>query len=422
MGTSSSRCSSGPTRRCGRPSTCSQSCGDGRGRAAPRCSFAPASTAGVRRSPTPATSGSRSTPSPASAPSLMAGRSLSSHTPSTAPRRRACAITAWASTAWRGSRNPKPCIRCGPTACADDSRRCASEIAPRRRRAASLSFPQPEPQGATPMVSQTALRYDEQDWQPRPTLSGAEYTSDGVYDEERERIWWGDWVCIGREEELPNPGDYIVRDLTGESVFVARDERGSLHGFYNVCSHRGTKFLDDEPASGHVRKAFTCPYHGWVYNLQGELIGTPNVQQDELFDRAAYPLYRFPVEEYAGFLFVNLSRDPVRPLREHLAEGAESIMMFDRFRMDELRIGVRLVYEVDANWKILVENYNECLHCPQVHPELVQVIPLFRKGEVWDGETNDGGNQMVAGATSFTATGSSDLPKFPDLLEPDYGM
>jgi Rieske 2Fe-2S family protein len=263
--------------------------------------------------------------------------------------------------------------------------------------------------------------HTEHDWHPRPTLSGDRYTGLDTWETERQKIWWNDWVCVGRSEEVANNGDYIVRDLAGESLVITRSDAG-LTGFYNVCSHRGTKFLDDEPASGHVRKAFTCPYHGWVYNLQGELIGTPNVQQDELFDRAAYPLYRFPVEEYAGFLFVNLSRDPVRPLREHLAEGAESIMTFDRFRMDELRIGVRLVYEVDANWKILVENYNECLHCPQVHPELVQVIPLFRFGEVWDEETRDGGAAMREGMGSFSTTGESTLPKLPGLLPEDHSM
>ena len=81
--------------------------------------------------------------------------------------------------------------------------------------------------------------------------------------------------------------------------------------------------------------------------------------------------------------------------------------MFERFKMDELRIGVRIVYEVEANWKIVVENYNECLHCPQIHPELVQVVPLFRFGEVWDEEIRDDGNRMVDGATSFTRTGGS---------------
>src|SRR4026208_1375526 len=90
--------------------------------------------------------------------------------------------------------------------------------------------------------------------------------------------------------------------------------------------------------------------------------------------------------------------------------------------MGELRLGHRITYDVAANWKIVVENYNECLHCPTIHPELVQVIPLYRKGEVRDGETRDGGNLMLEGATSFTVTGESDLPKFPDLYPEDYGM
>jgi Rieske 2Fe-2S family protein len=265
------------------------------------------------------------------------------------------------------------------------------------------------------------IRYDEAEWRPRPTLGGADYTSLEVYHEERERIWWGEWVCVGRTEQVANPGDYIVRDLAGESVFVTRDADGELHGFYNVCSHRGTKFLDDEPTAGNVRKAFSCPYHGWTYDLRGRLIGTPNVKEGELFDRGDYPLHGFAVESYAGFVFANLSAKP-RPMLSALNEGAESVTMFDRFRMDELRVGVRIVYEVEANWKIIVENYNECLHCPTVHPELVKVIPLFRFGEVWDEVTRDDGNWMRAGATSFSVSGSSELPQLPGLEPDDYRM
>jgi glycine betaine catabolism A len=264
------------------------------------------------------------------------------------------------------------------------------------------------------------IRYDEREWEPRPTLSGHDYTSLDVYDEERERIWWGDWVCFGRGEEVAAPGDYLVRDLAGESVFIVRNGAGELHGFYNVCAHRGTKFLDDD-ARANVRKAFVCPYHAWTYDLNGRLIGTPNVKEDEHFDRSEHPLHGFSVEEYAGFVFVNLSANP-KPLMEALTDGAESITTFERFKMDELRIGVRIVYEVEANWKIVVENYNECLHCPTVHPELVQVVPLFRFGEVWDEETRDDGNWMMDGATSFTKTGRSELPKLPDLQPEDYSM
>jgi glycine betaine catabolism A len=263
------------------------------------------------------------------------------------------------------------------------------------------------------------IRNDQVDWQPRPTLSGRDYASLEVWADEQERIWWGDWVCIGRTEEVASPGDYLVRDLAGESIFVVRNADGELRGFYNVCSHRGTKFLD-EPG-GNARKAFRCPYHAWTFDLNGRLIGTPNVKEDERFDRSAYPLHGFAVDAYAGFLFVNLAENP-RPLMEALTDGAESMTAFERFKMEELRIGHRIVYEVKANWKIVVENYNECLHCPSVHPELVQVVPLFRFGEVWDEAQPDDGNVMVEGATSFTQTGTSKLPKLPGLNPEDYSM
>jgi Rieske 2Fe-2S family protein len=266
------------------------------------------------------------------------------------------------------------------------------------------------------------LRNDREPWRPRPTLGGVDYTSPEVYQQEREKIWWGDWVCAGRTEEVANAGDYIVRDIAGESVLITRDQDGEMHGFYNVCSHRGTKFVDDIEGTGNVRKAFVCPYHAWTYDLAGRLIGTPNVKEDELFDRAAFPLHPVHVDSYAGFLFVNLETEPSRPLLDALTDGAESITVFERFKMDELRIGARIVYEVEANWKIVVENYNECLHCPQIHPELVQVVPLFRFGEVWDEEIRDDGNRMVEGATSFTISGTSELPKLPGLQPEDYEM
>ena len=266
------------------------------------------------------------------------------------------------------------------------------------------------------------LRNDREPWRPRPTLGGSDYTSPEVYQQECEKIWWGDWVCVGRTEEVANAGDYIVRDVAGESVLITKDQDGGLHGFYNVCSHRGTKFVDDIEGTGNVRKAFVCPYHAWTYDLAGRLIGTPNVKEDELFDRSAFPLHPVHVDSYAGFLFVNLETEPSRPLMDALTDGAESITVFERFKMDELRIGARIVYEVEANWKIVVENYNECLHCPQIHPELVQVVPLFRFGEVWDEEIRDDGNRMVEGATSFTISGTSELPKLPGLLPDDYEM
>ena len=255
-------------------------------------------------------------------------------------------------------------------------------------------------------------------WDPRPTLAGTDYTSPAVWDEERERIWFGGWVCLGRAEEIARAGDYIVHDLAGESIFVVRNLAGELRAFYNVCAHRGTRILDEEPACGHLGKAVKCPYHAWSYDFDGRLIGTPNVHEDEAFERANHPLHAVAIEEYAGFVFVSLNADAA-PLLEALTASTEKITDFERYRLGELRVARRLVYEVEANWKILVENFDECLHCPTIHPELVKLVPLYRLGEVWDGEAPDGGNWMRDDASSFTITGTSGLPPLPGLEDAD---
>src|SRR5262249_5055754 len=89
------------------------------------------------------------------------------------------------------------------------------------------------------------VRHGREGWHPRPTLSREDYASETVWADERERVWFGGWVCIGRAEEVPSAGDYLVRDLAGESLFVVRNGAGELRAFYNVCAHRGTKLLDD---------------------------------------------------------------------------------------------------------------------------------------------------------------------------------
>jgi Rieske 2Fe-2S family protein len=256
------------------------------------------------------------------------------------------------------------------------------------------------------------LQPAEHDWRPRPTLTGRDHTSLEVWDEERERIWWGDWVAFGRSEEVAASGDYVVRDVAGESVFVVRNAEGRVNGFYNVCSHRGTKFLDDDDR-GNRRKAFTCPYHAWTYDLDGRLIGTPNVQENELFDRSSYPLHPVAVDEYAGFVFVNLADRP-RPLMESLTQGTESMTAFERFAMQDLRIGVRIVYEVEANWKVILENYNECYHCDPVHPELCRLVPAFKQrgGSELDWER---GIPHREGAWTFTETGTTNRRPFDGL-------
>ena len=250
------------------------------------------------------------------------------------------------------------------------------------------------------------------------TLPGHYYTDTAIFEIEQAKIFESTWFCVARADDVAKPGQFRSARVGRESVLVVRGRDNSIRAFLNVCRHRGARLCTEE--SGEVKRVFQCPYHAWTYDLDGRLIGTPNVQENELFDRSSYPLHPVAVDEYAGFVFVNLADRP-RPLMESLTQGTESMTAFERFAMQDLRIGVRIVYEVEANWKIIVENYNECLHCPTVHPELVKVVPLFRFGEVWDDEMRDGGNAMVEGATSFTIEGRSELPTLPGLLPEDLG-
>jgi glycine betaine catabolism A len=247
------------------------------------------------------------------------------------------------------------------------------------------------------------------------TLPGRDYHAASVFDVERERIFARSWFYAGRAEGLDGPGDFVQVDVAGESAIVVRTKDGELRGFYNVCRHRGSRLCDE--ASGRMKGAVKCPYHAWAYSFEGRLIGTPNVGKDEI-DRDALGLWPVAVNTWQGFLFVHLDPDPV-PLEDALRDQPDSPLSFARFNLHELRIGHRTVTEVQANWKILIENYNECLHCPTVHPELVAVVPTFRKGEVYDTERRDGGVALVDGGNSFTRTGRSDLPALPGLSAHD---
>ena len=249
-----------------------------------------------------------------------------------------------------------------------------------------------------------------------PSLPGRDYHDPAVYEVERERLFHRAWFCVGREEQVPAPGDYLTRDVAGESVLVTRTKGGELAAFYNVCRHRGS-VLCEEPM-GHTKGAIVCPYHNWTYGMDGELIGTPNVHENDGLDRGAFGLRRVHLDSWDGFVFVNLDQEP-RPLLDQLAIEPDEPLSYERYRTGELRVGARVVYEVEANWKIVVDNFNECLHCPSVHPELTALVPIYRKGIVLDDERSDGGVTLAEGAYTFATDGVSKLPLLPDLEDID---
>jgi Rieske 2Fe-2S family protein len=182
-------------------------------------------------------------------------------------------------------------------------------------------------------------------------------------------------------------------------VIVTRNRDGQLRAFYNVCRHRGAQLCDGP--SGQVDAMFQCPYHAWCYDLDGALVATPKVGEDEV-DRASLGLSVVHVDEWQGFVFVNLSLEQPRPLRNALDGHYDSPLRFEKHQLDRLHLLQVTEAVVEANWKIIVENYNECLHCPIVHPELVSVVPLYRKGMVNDPTRHDGGTLLTAGGTTYS--------------------
>jgi Rieske 2Fe-2S family protein len=194
------------------------------------------------------------------------------------------------------------------------------------------------------------------------TLPGRYYTDAELFPDEFERFFFRMWVCAGRTEQVANPGDYFVREMGDESIIVTRNESGIVNAFYNVCRHRGTRICPTR--EGKFAGRIQCPYHGWTYGLDGKLIGAPHMAEG--FRREDYPLNLVYCDAWDGHVFINLSEKP-QPLSEQLDSLPHK---FANWGMQELRLHKRIEYEVKANWKLILLNYNECLHCPVLHPVL----------------------------------------------------
>jgi Rieske 2Fe-2S family protein len=211
----------------------------------------------------------------------------------------------------------------------------------------------------------------DMDAEPRPTptpmpsrrtLPARYYTDPAYFRRELERFYGAHWFCVGRAERVPDRGDYIRFEIGDESLIVLRDGRGALRSFFNVCRHRGTRLCETE--EGTFAGTISCPYHAWCYDLDGHLIGAPHMDGVEGFRKEDHPLHPVHVEEWDGHIFLNLAPDPA-PLAAMLHDLPER---FRPWGMGDLRRGAQVVYDVGANWKSIIQNYSECLHCPIIHP------------------------------------------------------
>ncbi len=267
------------------------------------------------------------------------------------------------------------------------------------------------------------------------TLAGKYYTSPEMYDRETERIFRKRWLYVGRTSRLSEPGAYLLFAVDTDSVIILLDRNHQFHAFHNVCRHRGTQLCSEE--TGKLSQTIQCSYHAWTYALDGSLIGAPNMDQVDGFDKADYPLLPVAVAVWEGGLFVNLDPSP-EPF-----EGAFAPLLgkFGQWDLADLAIAHEIVYDIQANWKLVVQNYSECYHCPSLHPALNRLTPYrgstndLEEGPFLGGPmklAQDGGSMTMSGRTCAPTLGQVSgedqnlvyyYTIFPNMLlslHPDY--
>ena len=206
---------------------------------------------------------------------------------------------------------------------------------------------------------QQLIKQQPEDW----SLKQEFYKQADIYEREIEKIYMDSWLFIGHDSQIPNKGDYFVYNLLSESVIVIRGRDDQIHAYMNVCRHRGSRICLEE--KGNVKR-FTCPYHAWTYNLEGSLI-TAKTLSDGI-KKEEFGLHKCEIEVVEGLILLNFSDEPssLDNLKDELSEPMKM------FGFKDLKIAAHKNYPIDANWKLAIENYNECYHCAPSHPEYSQ--------------------------------------------------
>jgi len=249
----------------------------------------------------------------------------------------------------------------------------------------------------------------------------AEYYTDIVYfQREMEQLFARMWVCAGRTEQIETRGRYFLRELLGEPVIITNSlpagEPGEprVSAFFNVCRHRGTRLCT--APEGNFPGSIQCPYHAWTYDLDGRLIGAPHMEEVPHFRREDFPLHRVRADVWDGHIFINLDSQAA-PLAAQLAELPDK---FRPWQMQTLRLGRRIVYDVKANWKLIIQNYNECLHCPNLHPALNKLSHyLSGENEPLRPTYMGGRMDLRPGIETLSMDGSCPRGFFPGLSDED---
>jgi Rieske 2Fe-2S family protein len=246
----------------------------------------------------------------------------------------------------------------------------------------------PSPGAPAPAVRRTLLPLER-----ATQLPPAAFTDPATLAWELEHLFRPSWVCAGHASQVAERGQYLMVELGDDSVLVVADDDGLPRAFVNRCRHRGARLVDD--AEG-VMPRLQCPYHAWTYGFDGTLKNAPFTDELEDFDPSCMGLQPVRLAVVEGLLLLNLDDDAPSPA-EHVGDLAADLA---HYRLADLRRGARIVYDVHANWKAIAENYNECLHCPGVHPE------LNRLSHYLSGESKTGAGAWCGG--SMTLAGDAE--------------
>jgi choline monooxygenase len=202
------------------------------------------------------------------------------------------------------------------------------------------------------------------------SLPARAYVEPGYLEAERKSIFSKSWQFVCHAEALANPGDYLTFDIQGQPLVALRDKSGVLRAFYNVCLHRAHELL-----SGHGNiKQITCPYHAWVYRLDGSLRAARRSDKIENFTEEDFCLTGVRIEEFLNLVFVNLDPDAA-PLAEQTGDLAKEVREWAP-DLDRLTHAHRIEYTIKANWKSVVDNFLECYHCPTAHRDFVSLVNM----------------------------------------------
>jgi Rieske 2Fe-2S family protein len=189
------------------------------------------------------------------------------------------------------------------------------------------------------------------------------YVSAEYFEQEREKVFSCSWLCVGRVEEIPGAGDYIVREvpICRASIIIVRGKGGVIRAFHNVCRHRATKVVWDEHGCA---TRFACKYHGWTYSTEGNLLGLPEEDMFFDFDKNEISLMPVAVDTWEGFIFINLKERPSETLQEHLGELVDSL---SGYPFDKLPVCFCFKAELNCNWKVIVDSQQEGYHAKVLH-------------------------------------------------------